>query len=68
MISLVWVGVTDDNNLFPIDLISKGTNVATVIQCGGLWFASGKFGVTWRLLQAVVKPRESLTGKCLITL
>lgn len=58
----------NDNNLFPTDLISKGTNVATVIQCGGLWFANGKFGVTWRFIQAIVKPRESITGKCLINL
>ncbi len=52
----------------PVDLISKGANVATVIQCGGLWFANGKFGVTWRLVQAVVKPKASLRGKCLIKL
>ena len=58
----------NNNGLMPGDLIAKGTNVATVIQCGGLWFASGKFGVTWRLIQAVVKPRETLMGKCLITL
>ena len=54
--------------LMPPDLITKATNVATVIQCGGLWFANGKFGVTWRFIQAVVKPRQSLMGKCLINL
>lgn len=58
----------NDSGLLPTDLIMKATNVATVIQCGGLWFASGKFGVTWRLIQAVVKPKESLQGKCLISL
>ena len=58
----------NDSGLLPPDLIMKATNVATVIQCGGLWFASGKFGVTWRLIQAVVKPKESLQGKCLISL
>lgn len=58
----------NDSQLLPQDIIMKATNVATVIQCGGLWFASGKFGVTWRLIQAVVKPKESLQGKCLITL
>ena len=52
----------------PGDLISKESNVATIIQCGGLWFSNGKFGVTWRLQQAVVKPRESLMGKCHIEL
>ena len=39
-----------------------------MIQCGGIWFANGKFGVTWKLVQAVVKPKESLKGKCHIVL
>ena len=52
----------------PMELIPKGTNVATVIRCGGLWFANGKFGVTWKLEQAVVKPRASFKGKCMIKL
>ena len=58
----------NEHGLYPPDLIAKATNVATVIQCGGLWFANGKFGVTWRFVQAVVKPKQSLMGKCLINL
>mgnify|MGYP001392921590 FL=1 len=50
------------------DFIVKGSNVATIIQCGGIWVANGKFGVTWKLFQAVVKPRTTLSGKCHITL
>ena len=50
------------------DFIAKGTNVAVVVQCGGLWFANGKFGVTWRLVQAMVKPRAGLFGKCHVML
>ena len=50
------------------DLIVKASHVATIIQCGGLWVANGKFGITWRLFQAVVKPRATLSGKCHITL
>jgi len=50
------------------DLIVKGSNIATIIQCGGIWVANGKFGVTWKLFQAVVKPRASLVGKCHIEL
>lgn len=52
----------------PMDLITKGSNVAVVIRCGGVWFANGKFGVTWRLVQAVVKPRDNMKGRCLIKL
>jgi hypothetical protein len=58
----------NDKGLFPPDLIAKATNVATVMQCGGLWFANGKFGVTWKLVQAVVKPKQSMRGQCFINL
>jgi len=55
--------------LTPVELIQKGTQVASLIQCGGLWFANGKFGVTWKLIQVVVqKPRASLSGQCFIKL
>ena len=49
-------------------LITKTQNVALVIECGGIWFANGKFGVTWRLTQGVVKPLVTLKGKCHIKL
>ena len=53
----------------PLDFIQKGINLAILMQCGGLWFANGKFGVTWKLVQAVVqKPRASLSGTCFIKL
>jgi hypothetical protein len=81
----MWEGVykcevydEDENKLYPsptnpnatpIEFLQKGINVATLIQCGGLWFANGKFGVTWKLIQAVAqKPRGSLTGSCFIKL
>jgi len=60
---------TASSILSPIDLIQKGTQVASLIQCGGIWFANGKFGVTWKLIQVVVqKPRASLSGQCFIKL
>ena len=56
-------------NVTPLDYIRKGVQLYAVVQCGGIWFANGKFGMTWKLVQAIVqKPRESLTGKCLIKL
>jgi len=58
----------NDMGTSPIDLIPKASNVATVIQSGGIWFAAGKFGVTWRLVQAVVKPKQSIMGRCHIKL
>jgi hypothetical protein len=58
----------NDDNMSIIGLIAKGSYIATIIQCGGIWVANGKFGVTWKLLQAVVKPKTSLSGKCHIVL
>jgi len=56
-------------NCTPIEFMQKGTNLAVLMQCGGLWFANGKFGVTWKLIQSVTqKPRGSLTGSCFIKL
>ena len=58
----------NDDGVTPMDLVPKLTNVAMIIQSGGVWFANGKFGTTWKLVQAKVKPRASLKGKCHIAL
>jgi hypothetical protein len=57
-----------NDHVTPLDLIAKGSHVAVVLQCGGVWFAGGKFGVTWKLFQGVVKPKTTLRGKCHINL
>ena len=81
----LWDGVwnceiydEDDNRLFPnpsnssvspLDFLKKGSNVALLIQFGGIWFVNGKFSISWKLVQAVVqKPRGQLTGQCFIKL
>jgi hypothetical protein len=48
-----------------MDVVPKGSEVKTILQCGGIWFAGGKFGVTWKPFQIVVKPKLQLThGVC----
>ena len=65
----VFISGKVNNQLSPLDFIKKQTQVACVIQCGGIWFVNGKFSITWNLKQAVVqKPKESMEGKCLIKL
>ena len=54
--------------LTPADFVTKGSQVAVGVQCGGLWFAAGKFGVTWKLVQAILKPKMSFRGTCGIEL
>ena len=57
-------------HLTPVDLVPKLSQVACVIQCTGLWIGGKGWGVTWKLIQSVVKPKniESVYGKCHITL
>ena len=56
-----------NSHITPLDYLKKGTNLACIIQCAGIWFTNGKFTVTWQLVQSVVqKPRESIVGKCFI--
>lgn len=52
----------------PVTLVPKGSKIATIIKNGGLWFANGKFGTTWKLEQVVVQPRATLKGTCHIPL
>ena len=59
---------TNDATLTPMDFIHKGDQIATVIQCGGIWYANGKFGVPWRLLQAVAQPKVDTNTVCQIEL
>ena len=60
----------DDENMTPMDFVPKQSNVACVIQCGGLWIGGKGWGLTWKLIQCVVKPYQlvSIQGKCHIKL
>jgi Family of unknown function (DUF5871) len=60
----------DNENMTPMDFVPKKSNVACVLQCGGLWFGGKGWGITWKLNQCVVKPHEvqSVFGKCHIDL
>jgi hypothetical protein len=60
----------DNDNMTPMDFIPKKSNVACVVQCGGLWAVAGKWGIIWKLNQCVVKPAEvvSVFGRCHIQL
>ena len=46
----------------PMDFIPKGTSINGLIGCTGLWFAGGRCGVTWKLVQACVRPPIRLVG------
>jgi Family of unknown function (DUF5871) len=60
----------DNENMTPMDFIPKKSNVACVLQCGGVWLTGKAWGMTWKLVQCVVKPQEvvSVFGRCHIQL
>jgi hypothetical protein len=62
----------DDPNseMAPVDptdpeLAPSGTEMVGLMQCDGIWIASGRFGVTFRLLQAEIKQPVRITGFCI---
>jgi len=61
--------IPNEDGVTPVQAIPKGSEIACIIQCGGIWFANGKFGVTWKLYQGVVKPSQTLAkGQCHVKL
>tara|TARA_B100001093_G_scaffold457913_1_gene469990 strand:+ start:964 stop:1896 length:933 start_codon:yes stop_codon:yes gene_type:complete len=52
----------EQNTGTPMTLMPKGTHLTGLIQCTGLWFAGGKFGCTWKLLQAKLQQPVRLVG------
>lgn len=61
--------IPNDKNTSPEVFITKASNIACILQCGGIWFANNNFGVSWKLYQGVVKPTETLKqGVCHIAL
>ena len=45
------------------DLLVKGAIVRCVMQCTGVWFAGGKYGLSWKAVQMVMdKVPDSIKG------
>ena len=38
-----------------LSTLVKGSTVRLLIECTGVWFAGGKFGLSWKAVQASVK-------------
>jgi len=60
----------EDPGQTPIDFVPKQSNIACVLQCGGIWIGGKGWGITWKLVQCVVKKQEieHIFGKCHIQL
>ena len=46
----------------PMEFVPKASHVKGLIRCNGMWFAGGKCGVTWQLVQIQVRPPTRLVG------
>jgi len=52
----------EESTSSPVECIPKASHVNGLIACQGLWFAGGRCGVTWKLVQACVRPPARLLG------
>jgi hypothetical protein len=43
------------------ELLVKGTQMTSLVQCTGIWFAGSKYGLSWKLVQSVISklPQSS---------
>jgi len=46
----------------PVDLVPSRSYIKGLIACNGVWMAGGRFGLTWKLVQAQVRPPVRLVG------
>ena len=56
-----------DDASTPMDHIPPRSQVACVLQCGGIWIGGKGWGLTWKLFQTVVKKNQqavALRGVC----
>ena len=41
-------------------------HLSGLLECKGIWYSAGRCGVTWKLLQARVKPPVRIEGYCMV--
>lgn len=44
------------------DLLVKNTQVTAIVECGGVWFAGSKFGLSWRAKQVAIHKLQEKVG------
>lgn len=56
------VNGTPYNNVPVEQLLAKGVQVTVIMECGGVWFAGSKYGLTWRATQVAVHQLPKKIG------
>lgn len=47
--------------------LSKGSRGKLLIQCNGVYFATGKFGISWKLIQAKITPSTNMNDYAILS-
>lgn len=58
------------SDITPVDLVPKLSKIACTLQCTGIWIGGKGWGLTWKFIGGVVKPKttEPIRGVCHIKL
>jgi len=57
---------SDHVNFDMIDAMPPKSHVSCLMECGGVWFAGGRCGVTWKFIQGKVRKPVKLEGFCML--
>ena len=57
------IKLSEDDFLAAIPIAS---HISGLLECKGIWYSAGRCGVTWKLLQARVKPPVRIEGYCMV--
>lgn len=49
-----------------MDELPPKTHISCLIECGGIWFAGGRCGVTWKFIQGKRRKPVKLEGFCML--
>jgi len=52
----------DANKGSPVNLIQKGSHIVGLMKCTQISFVGGRWGISWSLVQAKVRPPQRLLG------
>ena len=52
----------ENNKGTPVNLIQKASHIVGLMKCSGISFVGGRWGISWQLVQAKIRPPQRLLG------
>ena len=56
-----------ENERTPLELVPTGSQIKGILECAGIWFVGGRFGVSWRFVQGQVEQPVRIKGFCMMS-